>query len=152
MKIFLLLVAFSEITCKTPKTRKMTWQPLLKSVTNKTIQFASYSPERSTFAVLERNIIVTGPDSVLQLMKAGDIAILTSLIDLLKDSTKAWAAEIILTALTAGDGKVIESFAGDPKKWWEAAGANSYTYWDSWYKKNQDVIEWNNETQKFELK
>jgi len=152
MKVFLLVFVFLAITCNTQKTRKMTWEPLLKSVNNKTIQFASYSPERSAFAVLERNIIVTGPDSVLQLLQAGDTAILPSVIDLLKESTKAWAAEIILTALTAGDAKVIESFNDDPQKWWETVGANSYAYWNSWYIKNKDSIEWNSDTGKFDLK
>lgn len=121
----------------------MTWMPFLNAVDNKTIQFVSYRPSGSAFAILDRKISITGPPEVLELVDDADAHLLPALIDLLKDPQKAWAAAIILTSLTAGDGKVIESFSGEAEKWWEAIGTNVYQYWNNWYEENKNNIQWN---------
>jgi hypothetical protein len=127
---------------ETTKTTKMSWTLLLKSVNNKTIQFATYRPSGTKTALLERKIKVTGPDSVLTLMLQADVDLLPALIDLLKDSTKAFAAEIILTALTDANGKTIEAFSGNPEEWWKTLGVNAYQHWNNWYEKTKKSIEW----------
>jgi hypothetical protein len=120
----------------------MTWMPFLDAVDNTTIQFVSYRPSGSVFALLDRKIGITGPAAVLNLVEEADPNLLTALIDLLKDPQKAWAAAIILTALTGGDGKVVESFSGRPEKWWEAIGTNAYGYWKNWYQENKNNLQW----------
>ena len=130
----------------------MKWKSFINSVDNKTIRFVSFRPPETMFATLERMIEVTGPDSVLDLIKNANSSLLPFLIELLKDSKKAWASEIILTALTKNDGKILESFSNASKEWWKSIGINSYAKWNDWYLANKNKIEWDNELKIFRIK
>ncbi len=120
----------------------MKWKPSIDAVNNKTIRFVTFRPPESTLATLERHVRITGPDSILKLIQNSDLPLLSSLIELLKDSKKAWASEIILTALTMSDGKILESFSDAPEEWWKSIGVNSYKKWNSWYLMNKNKITW----------
>jgi hypothetical protein len=120
----------------------MKWMPFLNAVDNKTIQFVSFRPSGSAFALLDRNIKIVGPSAVLNLVEKANIALLPALINLLKDPEKAWAAAIILTSITGADGKLIESFSNEPGKWWESIGVNTYEHWNNWYLENKNNIQW----------
>ncbi|MDH7460666.1 hypothetical protein QEG73_05230 [Chitinophagaceae bacterium 26-R-25] len=130
----------------------MSWQPFLDSVDNKTIQFVTHQSSGSQFAVIGRSVDVVAPDAVLHLVREADINLLPALINLLKDSSKAWAAEIILSSLTAVDGKIIESYQTNVKEWWENIGVNEYQHWNNWYLKNKNNIQWNKMKGTFEIR
>jgi hypothetical protein len=146
---FLLIGLLAFNLCKPLKTYTMKWKPFINAVSNKTIRFASFRPPESPFATLERQVKVTGPDSVLELIRFADTSLLPSLIEFLKTPEKAWAAEIILTAITETDGKILESFSLNPSKWWDAIGLNAFTKWNTWYLKNRDKIKWDEKLQIF---
>ena len=148
---FLLIGSLVFFSCESPKICTMKWKPFINSVNNKTIRFVTFRPPESSFATLERQVNVTGPGSVLNLIKNSDSSLLSALIELLKDSKKAWASEIILTALTKSDGKILESFSAAPEEWWKAIGVNSYEKWNSWYLMNKTKITWDEKLQVFKI-
>jgi hypothetical protein len=148
---FLLIAPLFFLLCGSPKIYTMEWEPFINSVDNKTIRFVTFRPPESHFATLERQVRVIGPDSVLDLIRNADLSLLPSLIELLKDSKKAWASEIILTALTAGDGKILESFSDAPGQWWKSIGINSHQKWNSWYLANKNKIVWDEELKVFRM-
>ncbi len=140
-----------SLSCKPLKTYTKKWEQFINTVDNKTIKFVTFRPPESTFATLERHVRVTGPDSILKLIQNSDLLLLSSLIELLKDSKKAWASEIILTALTMSDGKILESFSDAPEEWWKSMGVNSYKKWNSWYLRNKNKISWDEKLQVFQI-
>lgn len=129
----------------------MKWKPFINTVNNKTIRFATFRPPGSSFATLERQIKITAPDSVVELIRLADTSLLPSLIEFLKTPKKAWAAEIILTAITETDGKILESFSGNPSTWWGTIGVNAFNKWNTWYSKNKNKIVWDEKMQIFKM-
>jgi hypothetical protein len=60
----------------------------------------------------------------------GDVLILDELVGLLKDRDRAWAAMVLLAALTRREEDVVSAFATSPEKWWESLGKTVYARWN----------------------
>jgi hypothetical protein len=86
----------------------------LTSVRNDRIKFVTMSPPDSQFATLGRWVVITGPPELVELSKTGDVRILDELVRLLKDSDRAWAAMVLLAALTRREEDVVSAFATSP--------------------------------------
>jgi len=85
---------------------------------------------------------VTGPPEVLELIIAGDREILDELVTLLKDPARAWAAEVLLAALTRNEEKIVDVFQARPVEWWDSLGKTAYERWQKWLTEQKSELAW----------
>ncbi len=83
----------------------------LNFVWNDRIKFVTMSSPDSQFATLDRLIVITGPAELIELAGKADIRVLDQLVSLLRDPDRAWAAIVLLAALTRREEKVVDAFA-----------------------------------------
>ena len=69
---------------------------------------------------------------------------------MLKDPDRAWAAEVLLAAMTRNEEKLVDSFDGGPDKWWETLGETAYERWSKWLEENKHRLVWNSDKVCFE--
>ena len=131
------------------KHRLMNREEMLKSVRNERIQFATQRPPGSRFALLERRVVVTGPPELVELVNTGDPRILPLLTELLKERSRAWAAEVLLASLTHREEKQVDSFAACPEKWWDAVGHGAHGRWSSWMSQVAGKLAWDESERMF---
>jgi hypothetical protein len=122
---------------------------LLKAVTNDKIEFVTTSVEGAPLPTMGRRVVVTGPPEVVKLMSIGDVAVLDGLVNLLSDSKRAWAAEVVLAALTHHEEGVVNAFAARPTQWQESVGKNAHERWNEWLKSHRDKLRWDGEAHVF---
>jgi hypothetical protein len=67
---------------------------------------------------------------------------LDALVKLLRDRDRAWAAEVLLSALTRREEKLVESFVSAPDEWWQTFGANAAERWRAWLDGARDRLVW----------
>jgi hypothetical protein len=115
---------------------------LLADVRNDRIEFATTRPPGSAFAALQRQVVVTGPASLAALAKSGDPAVLEGLVNLLGDPERAWAAQVLLAAMTGQEARLVDSFAAHPDQWWQALGQTAQARWTTWLAENRDSLAW----------
>jgi hypothetical protein len=115
---------------------------MLAAVRNDRIQFVTAAPEGSPFVTLDRQVIVTGPPELVTLSKTGDLRVLESLVGLLADPQRAWAAVVVLAALTGVESKIVDSFAGHPDQWSEALGPTAQERWRNWLDQTRHKLVW----------
>jgi hypothetical protein len=144
-----LLSALVSASTQGGKHKPMNLDEMLNSVQNDRIQFATQRPPGSKSALLERRVVITGPPELVELTKIGDAQILTHLINLLKDPSRAWAAEVLLAALTGREEKLVDSFASERGKWWEAVGQTAYERWSSWLDQSRSKLVWDSKEKVF---
>jgi len=120
----------------------MKWQDALNSVVNRQIEFVTVRPQDSEFSTLQRQVVVTGPPEALQLMTAADPQVLQELVNLLKDRDRAWAAVVLLAALTRKEEKTVDAFQGRPSEWWDSIGETAYERWNKWLSEVRDRLVW----------
>lgn len=121
----------------------------LTSVRNDRIQFVTMSSPGSHFATLDRRVIVTGPPELVELSRAGDVRILDELVALLKDPDRAWAAMVLLSALTRREEEVVNAFATSPEKWWDSVGKTAYDRWTKWLTESRAKLTWDADNRAF---
>ena len=114
----------------------------LASVRNDRIQFVTTRPPSSQLATLERLVVVTGPPELVQLARGGASERLNDLVALLKDPDRAWAAEVMLAAMTGHEGKIVDVFQATPDRWWDAGGRAAHERWSRWLRDTQDRLVW----------
>ena len=118
-------------------------------VDNDHIEFLTMRPEGSPFALLERRVIVTAPPELVELARSGDLHLLDELMSLLADPQRAWAAEVLLAAMTGQEAKIVDSFATHPTEWWDALGQTAQARWQSWLDQRRGKLTWDSENQIF---
>ncbi len=96
------------------------------------VVFATMQPPGSTSATLDRRLVVLDPPELRELAESGDIRIVEGLIDLLEDPARAWAAQVLLAAMTSREEKLVESFEGRAD-WWDTVGKNAHARWRAWF-------------------
>jgi hypothetical protein len=106
------------------------------------VEFATMRPPGSSFAVLERRVVVTAPERLRELSRSGDPALLDDLVGCLADEETAWPAEVMLAAMTGIDAKEVETFAGDPAGWWATFGDGAHDRWEQWLDEHRDGLRW----------
>ena len=114
----------------------------LAAVGNDRIQFVTARPANSQFATLERQVIVTGPPELAKLAKTGEVDVLDRLVSLLSEPDRAWAAEVLLAAMTGNESKIVDVFAAHPDQWWEALGSTAEERWRSWLEETRGKLRW----------
>jgi hypothetical protein len=121
----------------------------LSFVRNDLIQFVTMSPPGSQFTTLERRVVITGPPELVELSGAGDKRVLEELVGFLKYRDKAWAAMVLLAALTGREEKVVDAFATIPGEWWESVGKTAYHRWSEWLTESRGKLCWDSESRLF---
>lgn len=121
----------------------------LNSVRNDRIEFATARPPRSQFATLERRVVVTGPPELVELAHSGDPRLLDRLVEFLKQPDRAWAAAVVLAALTGREAKMIDTFVSHPEGWWSSVGQTAHTRWSEWLREARPLLEWDSEESMF---
>jgi hypothetical protein len=114
----------------------------LPSVRNDRIKFVTMSPPDSQFATLGRWVVITGPPELVELSNAGDVRVLDEIVALLKDQDRAWAAMVLLAALTRREEDVVSAFATSPEKWLESVGKTAYARWSQWLTGARGKLTW----------
>lgn len=127
----------------------MEFKNLLEAVKNDRVEFVTMRPSGSPFATLERRVVVTGPVELVELSRSGDVQVLDELVELLKDPDRAWAAEVLLAAMTGIEEKMVDSFAASADQWWAMVGHTAYERWSNWLRENRERLAWDSEDRMF---
>jgi hypothetical protein len=114
----------------------------LAAVRNDRIQFVTSRPPGSPFATLERRVDVTGPPELVELSHHDDVKVLDELVNLLRDPDRAWAAEVLLAAMTRREEKIVDAFARTPGEWWDSVGKSAYERWRAWLGETRNRLVW----------
>jgi hypothetical protein len=122
---------------------------LIDAIHNDRIEFATMRPPGSRFALLERRVIIIAPSEAITLAHSGDIAALPALVDLLTDPDRAWAAVVVLAAMTGREAKMVDTYAGNPAGWWTTLGETAHDRWSTWLNEIQDDLVWDDENKIF---
>lgn len=122
---------------------------MLEGVRNDRIQFVTMRPPGSHFATLERRVVVTAPTEAVALSQMGDLNVLDKLIEMLQKTDRAWAAFVLLAALTRRDEKIVDSFAIHPNDWWNSIGKEAHGKWVAWLEKVRGHLAWDSEAHVF---
>jgi hypothetical protein len=134
---------------KTEVQKEMEFRDFLPFVRNDLVKFATTRPPGSQFTTLERRVVITNPRELVELSSIGDIRVLDELVGLLKDQDRAWAAMVLLAALTRKEEKVVDAFATTPWEWWESIGKTAHARWSEWLAKSREKLAWDSENRTF---
>jgi hypothetical protein len=115
---------------------------LLPAVRNADIRFATFTPSGSPFAMIDRRVVVLAPPKLERLATAGEPRALPALIELLRDPERAWAAQVLLSAMTRREEKEVEAFSTDPGAWWETLGTTAHDRWAQWLADRGAHLSW----------
>lgn len=121
----------------------------LAGVQNDRIAFATVRPPGSPFAMLERQVTITGPPDLVALAQSGDPTVVAELIALLDDPARNWAAEVLLAALTGHEADLVAQFAAVPEEWAESAGETARARWTGWWRDHRDRLVWDADHHRF---
>jgi hypothetical protein len=125
------------------------FRDLLDAVRNENVEFATVRPPDSEFALLDRRVVVVSPPELEQLASTGDVEVLAALVDLLRDPERAWAAEVVLSAMTRREEKEVEAFSTQPDEWWDTLGEGAHERWSTWLDGNRTRLAWDRDTGSF---
>ena len=115
---------------------------LLGAVRNETVQFATMPRPGSPFAILDRKVLLIAPPELDQLAALGDPELLDALVELLRDPTRAYAAAVVLAAITGRETKEIETYSTRPDAWWDVLGHDAHARWRSWLDDARGRLHW----------
>lgn len=122
---------------------------MLEVVRNDRIEFATMRPPGSQFAVLERRVVVTGPPELVNLSGTDNLDVLDGLVKFLKEPNRAWAAVVLLAAMTRKEEKMVDTFAAIPDEWWDSVGRTAYERWSIWLRETREKLVWDAENKIF---
>lgn len=122
---------------------------MLAAVSNNCIEFVTTRPPSSQFAALDRHVVVTGPTELVKLSGMGDVQVLDDIVELLQYPDRAWAAIVLLAAMTRREGKIIDSFAATPDEWWNSLGKTAYERWKQWLEETREKLVWDSQNKIF---
>lgn len=120
-------------------------------VYNEQIEFVTLTSPGSPFASLDRRVVVTAPPALVALAQSGDARVLAELVPLLADPARAWAAEVLLAAMTGEEAKMVDTFAARPTEWWETLGETAQARWHEWLDTRRAKLVWDQANQVFSL-
>lgn len=121
-------------------------------VQNAKVQFASFRPPGSRSASLDRRVQVVAPPELVQLAQTDDVAILDELVELLTDRDRAWAAEVVLAAMTGQEADLVASYAGPPERWLDTLGATAADCGRAWLAAHRAQLSWDAAARSFVVK
>src|SRR5437879_2476397 len=88
----------------------------LPTVRNDAIQFGSLRPPGSSFVVLGRKVVTANPPELVAMSHSGQVSVLDDLVGLLNDPDRAWAAAVMLAAMTGREADIVQRFACQPTR------------------------------------
>jgi hypothetical protein len=124
-------------------------QEMFDSVRDSLVQFATMRSDSALFLTLERAVVITGPPELVALSNTGEIRVLRALVDRLGAKDGAWAAEVILAAMTGHEADIVISFATDPQGWWDSVGKTARPRWAKWLAEVGDNLVWDVDRRSF---
>ena len=124
----------------------------LDAVRNNRIRFATMRPEGSQFTTLERRVVITEPQELVALSRSGDLGVLDQLVELLRDPDRAWAAMVMLAAMTRVEEKIADNYSARPQDWWDDFGKTAFARWSKWLAENREKLQWEKENNVFSRK
>jgi hypothetical protein len=124
----------------------------LASVHNDRIQFASMRPPGSRFAAIERRVQVVAPPEAVRLAETGDVALLDELLPLLAIRDRAFAAEVMLSAMTGVEADLVADYTGKPDAWLDGLGATARERWTAWLDQHRAQLVWDAPNRSFALR
>jgi hypothetical protein len=127
---------------QTKSSRYMELKDLLGAVRNDRVEFVTMRPPGSPFATLERRVVVSGPPELVTLSGMGDLAVLDALVALLQVPDQAWAAVVVLAAMTRVEEKIVDSFATMPDEWLNSLGKTAHERWRNWLQEKRERLQW----------
>jgi len=129
----------------------MELETMLASVRNDVVEYVTGRPPGSRFPTLDRRVVVTGPESLVRLVAAGEVRVLDELISMLDVRERAWAAEVLLAAMTGHESDIVNSFSTEPDAWWDTMGGSAPRRWKNWLEMVRGRLVWNPEARLFTL-
>jgi hypothetical protein len=121
-------------------------------VQNTHVQFASFRPPGSRSVSLDRRVQVVAPPELVQLAQTDDVTILDELVELLSDRDRAWAAEVVLAAMTGQEADLVANYSGSPERWLDSQGATAADRWRAWLAAHRARLSWDAEARSFVVK
>lgn len=121
----------------------------MENVRNETIKFATFQPPGATLPTMQRKILVVAPSEAVALARSGDVSVLDRLIPLLDEPDRAWAAAVMLSAMTWHDVETVKDFDGDPEGFLRAYGRGLRERWQKWLDGSRGTLEWDESFHRF---
>jgi hypothetical protein len=122
---------------------------MLAAVSNDRVEFVTMRRPGLKFITLGRRVVVTGPPELVELSATGDVKALEELVSMLREHDRAWAAEVLLAAMTGGEEDIVGSFAAIPDEWWDSVGKTAYERWSAWLKQAKEKLVWDSQKKVF---
>ncbi|HKE48698.1 MAG TPA: hypothetical protein VKB52_11585 [Rhodanobacteraceae bacterium] len=113
------------------------------------VDFATTSSPGGTGTPAQRRVVVAGPQAVLDLIATPTLDLLDALIAALGDAATAWAAEILLAALTGREAEIVDAFARMPDAWVATQREAALAAWSAWLARERDRLEWSGREGRF---
>ena len=121
----------------------------LQAVRNDRIQFATMRPPEATLPTRGRRVVVTAPPEAVTLATRGDLAVLDELVPLLADPERAWAAEVMLAALTGHESDFVNDLQGAPEGFAGSLGKGAKDRWQTWLDGVRGTLRWDAASRQF---
>jgi hypothetical protein len=118
----------------------------MTAVQNAKIEFSTFRPPGSTRAVIGRRVKVTAPPALVTMSQTDDLTILDELVPLLSIRERAWAAEVMLAAMTGHEADLVGNYGGEPNAWIDTIGATARDRWSRWLAEHRAALTWDAES------
>lgn len=96
-----------------------------------------------------RRVQVVVPPEAVQLTESGDLALLDDLLPRLSVRDRAWAAEVMLSAMTGIEGDLVANYTGTPTAWIDGLGATAPARWKAWLDQHRAKLVWDAASRSF---
>jgi hypothetical protein len=124
----------------------------MQAIRNDTIQFATFRPPDATLPTRGRQVMVVAPPEAVALARSGNLAAIDRLLPLLGDPDRAWAAEVMLAAMTGHDADLVNDFQREPKDFLPVFGQGLKERWQTWLDGVRDKLKWDEQRHRFVVK
>jgi hypothetical protein len=124
----------------------------MQAVRNDSIQFATSRRRGATLPTLDRQVVLTGPPEAVAIAERGEVAVLDQLVPLLADRDRAWAAEVMLAAMTGREADIVNSFQARPSSFFDEVGQGAKDRWQRWLDEVRGKLQWDAAQKQFTLR
>ena len=119
---------------------------------NTPISFVTTAANANSNMPRGRQVVVTGPPAVMDLIAGPDVTLLAALVANLREPATAWSAEVLLAALTGRDADIVDAFARSPDDWLARLREQAEEAWRAWFAAHRTSLAWNPAQRRFTLR